>query len=161
MINHRYDESMTPLMQKILLLTLVLIGWVLPIHALLEFTFLRILLSFITNLIALTIILYVAGLTIVGDERTKLSRVFVMALLGTAVSLVLSTVVALLLSVYFSWEYLFAVRIVLYLIMWLSLIEVFYTIEWLRAFAVAVVALGIMLVIELLLASVLLALRFI
>lgn len=153
---------MTPLMQKILLSTLVLTGWVLPIHALLEFTFLRILLSFVTNLIALTIVLYVAGLIVVGDERTKLSSAFAIALLGTAVNLVLSTAVTLLpLSVSFSWEYLFALRVILYLVVWLSLMKIFYRTDWPRTFAVAVVALVIMLVIELLLASVLLALKFI
>jgi len=153
-----YNESMMPLGHKFVLATLALFSLILPAEAPLQFPFWRTLIAFVISLIVLTIILYVAGLVVVGGDRAKLSSAFAITLLGTFVSFVLNMVFTLLLPVSLSWEYVFIFRAFLSLIVWLSLIKNFYKTGWLGALAVAILTVIIMIVLELLLASLLIAL---
>lgn len=151
---------MTLSVQKFAVIIFAVIGLILPVQITFEFAFWRALLTFIVNLIVLTLILYIAGLAVVGGERTKLSSAFAIALLGTFVNFVLNMLFALLsLSVELPWEYVFVFRLILSLIVWLSLIKNFYRTGWLGAFAVAILALIIMVVLELVLVPFLVALK--
>jgi len=150
---------MMSLGHKFVLATLGLFSLILPIQAPLEFTFWRTIIFIVVNLIILTIILYIAGLVVVGGDRAKLSSAFAIALLGTFISFALNMAFTLvLIPLSLSWEYVFIFRVFLSLIVWLSLIKSFYKTGWLGALAVAILAVIIAVVLELLLASVLVAL---
>ena len=108
----------------------------------------------------MAVIIYVAGLVVVGGERAKIVRASAIAFLGTFTNFVLSIFFGLLpLSASLSWESIFLFRLLLSFIIWLSLIKNFYKTGWLGAFAVAVLAVIIMVVLELFLTSFLLALK--
>lgn len=146
--------------EKFILITLIIFGLILPIQTPLEFPILRSLIVFIVNLIVLTLILYVAGLAVVGGERAKLSNAFAIAFLGTLINFVLALFFNLLaLPIVLSLEYMLIFRLLLSFIVWLSLIKNFYKTGWLGALAVAILTGIIMIVLELLLTSFLLALQ--
>jgi len=158
--NRGYDESMMLSVQKFALATLALFSLILPIQAPLQFPFWRTLIIFVISLIVLAIILYVAGLVVVGGERAKLSSAFAIALLGVFVDFALSLAFTILqLPVNISLEYLLIFRAFLTLIVWLTLIKNFYKTGWLGALAVAILAVIIMVVLEILLESLLIALN--
>ncbi len=96
--------------------------------------------SFITNLVAMTIVFYVAGLIVVGKRRALFSDALVISLLGTVVAniclLFFPPVIGLVLS----------------LIVWLLLIRRYYETGWLGALAVAVLAVIIYVVVLVILA---------
>ncbi|MEM3770359.1 MAG: hypothetical protein QXG76_04150 [Candidatus Bathyarchaeia archaeon] len=97
---------------------------------------------FFVELLALTVVLYIAGLIVVGKRRALFSDAFIISLLGT----VLSTVFAILLL---GWIALFVGVFV-----WLLLIKRFYETGWLGALAVGILAIIVYLAILLLLAFV-------
>lgn len=96
--------------------------------------------SFIINLVAMTIVFYVAGLIVVGKRRALFSDALVISLLGTVVAniclLFFPPVIGLVLS----------------LIVWLLLIRRYYETGWLGALAVAVLAVVIYVVVLVILA---------
>ena len=96
--------------------------------------------SFIINLIVMTIVFYVAGVIVVGKRRALFSDAFVISLLGTVVSnicvLFFPPVIGLILS----------------LLIWLLLIRHYYETGWLGALAVAVLAVIISVVVFVILA---------
>ncbi len=96
--------------------------------------------SFIVNLLVMTIVFYVAGIIVVGKRRALLSDALVISLLGTVVGniclLFFPPVIGLLLS----------------LIVWLLLIRRYYETGWLGALAVAVLAVIIYVVVLVILA---------
>jgi len=96
--------------------------------------------SFVINLIVMTIVFYVAGVIVVGKRRALFSDAFVISLLGTVVSnicvLFFPPVIGLILS----------------LLIWLLLIRRYYETGWLGAFAVAVLAVIISVVVFVILA---------
>lgn len=96
--------------------------------------------SFIINLVAMTIVFYVAGLIVVGKRRALFSDALVISLLGTVVAniclLFFPPVIGLVLS----------------LIVWLLLIRRYYETGWLGALAVAVLAVIIYVVVLVILA---------
>ena len=96
--------------------------------------------SFIINLVAMTIVFYVAGVIVVGKRRALFSDAFVISLLGTVVAniclLFFPPVIGLVLS----------------LIVWLLLIRRYYETGWLGALAVAVLAVVIYVVVLVILA---------
>lgn len=102
--------------------------------------FLFAIISFIINLIVMTIVFYIAGVIVVGKRRALFSDAFVISLLGTIVGniciLFFPTLVGLILS----------------LIVWLLLIRHYYETGWLGALAVAVLAVIIYIVILFILA---------
>lgn len=141
---------MLPSLQRFVVATLTPFGFTWPMQ-LSQFPYWYHLIAFFVNLIVLTVILYVAGLVVVGGERAKFSRAFTVAFLGTVVNFVLN-LFFLLLPGSSSWEYALSVfRRFLFFIVWLSLIKNFYKTGWLGAFAVAILALIIMIVLEILL----------
>jgi hypothetical protein len=118
------------------------------------------LMTFLVSLIVLAVIIYVAGLIVVGGERTKIIRAFAIVFLGTFMNFLLTMFFSLApISASLSWESIFLFRLLLSFIIWLSLIKNFYRTGWLGAFAVAVLAVIIMVVLELFLTSFLLALK--
>lgn len=95
---------------------------------------------FFVELLVLTVVLYVAGLIVVGKRRALFSDAFVISLLGT----VLSTVFAVLLP---GW-----IALLMSIFVWLLLIKRFYETGWFGALAVGILVVIIYLAILLLLA---------
>ncbi len=85
---------------------------------------------FFINLLALTLVLYVAGLVVVGRRRTLFSDAFMISLIGNLVS------IFLLMFVPYS-----LVSLLLSIIVWLLLIKHFYGTHWLGAVLVSVLVL--------------------
>jgi len=158
MRNCGYSGSMMLLTQKFVLATFLL-GLIWPTQGPQPFPFLGPLIAFFVNLIVLALILYVAGLTVVGGERAKISRAFSIAFLGAFVNFALNVFFILLPSpLSLSWEHAFIFRVILSFIIWLSLIKNFYRTSWLGALAVATLVL-VMVVLELVLRDFLLSLK--
>jgi len=105
-------------------------------------TLLSALALFIIELLVLAVVLYLAGLIVVGRRRALLSDAFIIALLGT----VLSTLFVIFLP--------FWVTIILTVITWLILIKRLFETGWLGAIAVGILAIIIYLAILLLVALV-------
>jgi len=95
---------------------------------------------FFVELFILSVVLYIAGLIVVGKRRALLSDAFIISLLGT----VLSTIFAILLP---GW-----VALLVSVLVWLMLIKRFYETGWLGALAVGILVVIIYLVILILLA---------
>ena len=105
-------------------------------------TLLSVLALFIIELFVLAVVLYLAGLIVVGRRRALLSDAFIIALLGT----VLSTLFVIFLP--------FWVTIILTVITWLILIKRLFETGWLGAIAVGILAIIIYLAVLLLVALV-------
>jgi len=105
-------------------------------------TLLSALALFIIELLVLAVVLYLAGLIVVGRRRALLSDAFIIALLGT----VLSTLFVIFLP--------FWVTIILTVITWLILIKRLFETGWLGAIAVGILAIIIYLAVLLLVALV-------
>jgi len=101
-------------------------NWWLQIPGQAEFLFSVI--SFIVQLVVMTIVFYVAGVIVVGKLRALFSDAFVISLLGTVVgnicTLFFPPIIGLILS----------------LLIWLLLIRHYYETGWLGSLAVAVLA---------------------
>jgi len=91
--------------------------------------------SFIINLIVMTIVFYVAGVIVVGKRKALFSDAFVISLLGTIVLIICLQ--------FFG----FVVGGVLSLIVWLLLIKHYYEAGWFGAIAVGIMALIVSVVI--------------
>jgi len=96
---------------------------------------------FFINLLVLTIVLYFAGLVVVGKKRALLSDAFIISLLGT----VLSTLFLMLIPYRL-------VSLFLFIFVWLLLVKRFYETGWLGAIAVAILAVIIFLSITIIVA---------
>lgn len=154
-----YNGSMMLLGHEFVLATLGLFGLILQIQATLQ-SFWSNLIASVISLIVLTLVLYVAGLVVVGGDRARLSSAFAIALLGVFVDFALGIAFTLLqLPVSISFEYLLILRAFLTLLVWLSLIKNFYRTGWLGALAVAILAVIIMVVLQILLAALFIALN--
>jgi hypothetical protein len=98
---------------------------------------------FFINLLVLTIVLYFAGLIVVGKKRALLSDAFIVSLLGT----VLSTLFLMLIPYHL-------VSLFLFIFVWLLLVKRFYETGWLSAIAVAILTviifLSVMIIVALL-----------
>jgi len=103
-------------------------------------TILSALVLFFVELLVLTIVLYLAGLIVVGKKRALISDAFTIALLGT----VLSTLFVIFLP---NW-----IAILLIIIVWLILIKRLYETGWLGAIAVGILAIVIYLAVLILVA---------
>jgi len=96
---------------------------------------------FFVNLLVLAVVLYLAGLIVVGKKRALISDAFIISLLGTVLSTIFFlfipyNLIALLLSIF----------------VWLLLIKRLYETRWLSAIAVGILAIIIFLVVTILLA---------
>jgi hypothetical protein len=131
--------------QLTIILLQILIGaakpdWRWGIHEALTIVFALVL--FFVELLVLTIVLYLAGLIVVGRKRALISDAFIIALLGT----LLSTLFVILLP---NW-----IAILLIVIVWLILIKRLYETGWLGAIAVGILAIVIYLAVLILVAIV-------
>ncbi|MEM3090243.1 MAG: hypothetical protein QXW17_00595 [Candidatus Bathyarchaeia archaeon] len=95
---------------------------------------------FFIEIFVLTVVLYIAGLIVVGKRRALFSDAFIISLLGT----VLSIIFAVLLP---GW-----ITLLVSIFVWLLLIKRFYETGWLGALAVAILAIIVYLAILLILA---------
>jgi len=96
---------------------------------------------FFVNLLVLAVVLYLAGLIVVGKKRALLTDAFIISLLGT----VLSTVFLMFIPYRL-------VALFLCIIVWLLLIKRLYETGWLGSIAVGILTIIIFLVITILLA---------
>jgi len=98
---------------------------------------------FILNLIMLTIVLYVAGLIVVGKKRAEFLDAFVIALLGTVISTFFMVFLPHIPLLEFDGRELTmgaGLSLILSFIFYLFLIRHYYETSWLGALAVAIVA---------------------
>jgi len=91
--------------------------------------FLFLIAIFLLPLLVLTVILYLAGLVVVGGRRARFSDAFLIALLGT----IINSICALFIPY-------FIILILVQIIVWLGLIKYFYETGWLGALAVAILS---------------------
>jgi len=96
---------------------------------------------FFVNLLVLTIVLYLAGLVVVGKKRALLSDAFMISLVGTVLS-----------TVFFMFIPYRLVALLLGIITWLLLIKRLYETGWIGAIGVSILAVIIFLAVTLLLA---------
>ena len=95
---------------------------------------------FFVTLVILAIVLYFAGLIVVGKKRALMSDAFIISLLGSVLSTVFFMFIPSLLALALS------------LIVWLLLIKRLYETSWLKAIAVGILAIVIFLAVTVLLA---------
>ena len=96
---------------------------------------------FLVNLLILAVVLYLAGLVVVGKKRALLSDAFIISLLGTVLSIL-----------FFMFLPYRLLALILSIIVWLLLIKRLYETGWLGAIAVGILAMVIFLAVTLLLA---------
>jgi len=96
---------------------------------------------FLVSLLVLSVVLYLAGLIVVGKKRALLTDAFIISLLGTILS-----------NLFFMFISYPLVPLLLSIIVWLLLIKRLYETGWLGAIAVGVLAVMIYLAIAIILA---------
>jgi hypothetical protein len=101
------------------------------------------LISFIANLVVLTVVFYIAGIIVVGKKRALLGDAFVISLLGTIVSSICLIFFPPLIG------------IILSFVVWLLLIRHYYETGWLGALAVGLLAVIVSIVVLLILGALL------
>lgn len=114
--------------------------------------------SFLANLIVLTIVLYVAGIIVVGKKRALLADAFVIALLGTVISAFFIIFLPGFPLLTFDGRTLRigpGLGLVLSFLVYLLLIRYYYETGWLGALAVAIVAVIVFIVFSAILAALL------
>jgi hypothetical protein len=99
--------------------------------------------AFLLPLFVLTIVLYLAGLIVVGGKRARFGDAFLIALLGT----IIGFVVALFVTSYL-------LLLIVQIVVWLGLIKHFYESSWLGALAVAILSVIVFIIILFVLAVV-------
>jgi len=105
--------------------------------------------SFIVNLIVLSVVLYVAGLIVVGGKRARFLDAFVIALLGTVIStffMVFLTEIPLLKFDSRRITMGAGLGLLLSFVAYLFLIRYYYETGWLGALAVAILAVVVFIV---------------
>jgi len=98
---------------------------------------------FVVNLIALTIVLYVAGFIVVGKKRAQFSDAFVIALLGTVITTVFMVFLPDIPLLRFDGRRITigaGLGLILSFLSYLLLIRHYYETGWLGALAVAIMA---------------------
>lgn len=96
---------------------------------------------FLVNLLILAVVLYLAGLVVVGKKRALLSDAFIISLLGTVLSIL-----------FFMFLPYRLLALILSIIVWLLLIKRLYETGWLGAIAVGILTMVIFLAVTVLLA---------
>jgi len=96
---------------------------------------------FFATFLVLAVVLYLAGLVVVGKKRTLLSDAFVISLFGTVLS-----------TLFFMFIPYSLIALLLSIFVWLLLIKRLYKTKWLSAIAVGILAVIIFLAITILLA---------
>jgi len=95
-------------------------------------TVLAIILFYLINLIILSIVLYIAGLTVVGKRKATFGDAFKISLLGTFLGGLISGLISYFVPV---------LGLIVYILVWLALIKHYFETGWLGALAVAILAL--------------------
>jgi ABC-type Na+ efflux pump permease subunit len=98
---------------------------------------------FFASLLVLTVVLYLAGLIVVGGKRARLTDALIISLLGTVLS-----------TLFFLFIPYFLIAVILSIITWLLLIKSLYETGWLGSLAVGILAIVIYLAVIILLALV-------
>jgi len=110
-------------------------------------TILAIILAYLINLIIISIVLYIAGLTVVGKRKATFSDAFKISLLGTFLGGLISGLISYFIPI---------LGLIVYIIIWLALIKSYFETGWLGALAIAIlafiVAIVILVIISLILA---------
>lgn len=106
-----------------------------------DFRLIFLLLVFFVSLLVLTVVLYLAGLVVIGRKRVLLADAFIVSLLGTVLS-----------NLFFMFIPYRLVALMLSVFVWLLSIKRLYRIDWLRAIVVGILAVAIYLVIVVILA---------
>jgi len=96
---------------------------------------------FFLSLLVLTVVLYLAGLIVVGGKRARLTDAFLISLLGTILS-----------NLFFIFIPYGLIALFLSIVVWLLLIKRFYETGWVGAFAVGILTIIVYLVIVIILA---------
>jgi hypothetical protein len=96
---------------------------------------------FLVNLLILAVVLYLAGLVVVGKKRALLTDAFIISLLGTVLS-----------TVFFMFIPYRLIALLLGIITWLLLIKRLYGTGWVGAIGVGILAIIIFLAVTVLLA---------
>jgi len=96
---------------------------------------------FVVNLFVLALVLYLAGLVVVGGKRALFSDAFIVSLLGTVFS-----------TLFFLFIPYRLISLVLGIVVWLLLIKRFYETGWLGAVVVGLLAIVIFLAVTVILA---------
>jgi hypothetical protein len=96
---------------------------------------------FFVNLLILAVVLYLAGLVVVGKKRALLSDAFIISLIGTVLS-----------TLFFMFIPYSLLALALSIIVWLLVIKRLYETRWLGAIAVGILAMIIFLAVTVLLA---------
>ncbi|MDI6805613.1 MAG: hypothetical protein QMD20_02990 [Candidatus Bathyarchaeia archaeon] len=96
---------------------------------------------FFVSLLVLTVVLYLAGLIVVGGKRARFTDALIIALVGTVLSTLFSLFIPYLL-----------IGLLLSILTWLLLIKSLYETGWLGALAVGILAIIIFLAVMILLA---------
>ena len=96
---------------------------------------------FFVNLLVLSLVLYLAGLAVVGGRRSRFADAFLISLLGTILS-----------TVFFLFIPYGLVALLLNILVWLLLIKSLYKTGWFGAIAVGILAIIIFLVVTVILA---------
>jgi hypothetical protein len=87
-------------------------------------------------LLILTVVLYLAGLVVVGGRRARFSDAFLIALLGTIISAITTLFISNSLLL-----------LIIQVVVWLALIKHFYETGWLGALAVAILSVIVFIVV--------------
>ena len=106
-----------------------------------DFRLIFLLAVFFVSLLVLIIVLYLAGLIVVGRKRALLTDAFIISLLGTALS-----------TVFFMFIPYRLLALLLSIILWLLLIKRLYETGWIGAIGVGILAIIIFLAVTVLLA---------
>jgi len=109
-------------------------------------TVLAIILFYLINLIILSIILYIAGLTVVGKRKATFGDAFKISLLGTFLGSLISGLISYFVPV---------LGLIVYILVWLALIKHYFETGWLGALAVAILALIVAIVLMVLISLIL------
>jgi hypothetical protein len=96
---------------------------------------------FFVNLVVLAVVLYLAGLVVVGGKRALLTDAFIISLLGTVLS-----------TIFFLFIPYGLIALLLSIFTWLILIKRLYKTGWLGAIAVGILAVVIFLAVTILIA---------
>jgi len=96
---------------------------------------------FLVNLLVLAVVLYLAGLIVVGGKRARFSDAFIISLLGTVLS-----------SVFFLFIPYGLLALALSILTWLFLIKRLYETGWFGAIAVGILAIIVFLAVTVILA---------
>jgi hypothetical protein len=100
-------------------------------------TFLAIIIFYVINLVILSLVLYIAGLMVVGGRKATFGDAFKISILGIFLGSIISGTIGYFIPI---------LGLIAYFVIWLALIKHYFETGWLGALAVAILALIVALV---------------